>query len=54
MKIRCPVTKGQEIGEVNIFVGGNMIGTAKLKTTQDAVKNSLQYNIKRIINRWMD
>lgn len=50
----APITKGQEIGEVNIFVGGNMIATAKLKATQNAVKNSLQYNIKRIINKWMD
>lgn len=52
--LEAPITVGQEIGEVNIFVGGSMIATAKLKSTQNAVKNSLKYNIMKIINRWME
>lgn len=50
----APVTAGEEIGEVNIFVGGSLVATAKLKATQDVVKNSLQYNLKKIINNWME
>ncbi|MBQ9625484.1 MAG: D-alanyl-D-alanine carboxypeptidase [Clostridia bacterium] len=50
----APIKAGDEIGEVNIFVGGNMIASAKLKATKNVVKNSLKYNIMRIITKWND
>lgn len=50
--IDAPVTKGNEIGEIKIFLDKNLLFSHKIYTMEDVRRNSMWSRLKNLIEQW--
>lgn len=51
--LTAPVKQGQEIGQVDVYIGENLISSMPVRATQDIYANTFGYNLKRVLDGWM-
>ncbi|MDD5017746.1 MAG: D-alanyl-D-alanine carboxypeptidase [Eubacteriales bacterium] len=51
--VAAPVTKGQQVGYIDIWIGNNKIYTVDLTAPVSIGENSYGFNLRRIINDWI-
>ena len=50
--IEAPVTKGSEVGEIQIFIDNNLQFSEKIYTMENVRRNSIWVKIKNLIDKW--
>ena len=51
--VKAPVTKGQQVGYIDIWMGSNKIFSVNLEAPISIGENSYKFNIERILNDWI-
>ena len=52
-EIDAPVTEGQKIGSIDIWLGSNQIYSLALTADKDIGENSYKYNLDKVLGRWL-
>lgn len=52
-ELTAPVTEGTQVGTVEFYLNGQKMAEAGLVTTGSVLENSYEYNLGRILKRWL-
>ena len=50
--IKAPVVRGQTLGRVDVWIGGEKLSETVLKADRTIIRNSFGYNLFRILDQW--